>query len=208
MRVIRGDSYAAARARKLGRLTLAFFGTALVVCWAAKFWPAQALWMYMAAAMVGSLGFPTLKGWGNNFFGDRGERLTLDGLDGLGDEYTAVTNWVIPGTKQGDIDLLILGPHGALVCEIKTYSARYAFEGDNWYSVKDNGYRQPIKSPSRQLKRNAAALQKYMKANKVPGVVSHVLVLNDRIDLQHIPRELGRVRVGSASRRRGGRRCV
>ena len=95
--------------------------------------------------------------------GAEGEEAVLQTLRGLPDTYTAIANFVVPGTRQGDLDLLVLGPAGILVLEVKTYTGRYACVGDAWFSLPPGGPRRPLKSSvSRQLKRAAKSVAHYL----------------------------------------------
>ncbi|MDR3689257.1 MAG: nuclease-related domain-containing protein [Fimbriimonas sp.] len=109
--------------------------------------------------------------------GAAGEAQVIRALGDLPDVYTAISNWVIPGTEQGDVDLVLIGPHGVLVIEVKNYSSKYECSGDDWVNVKDNGFRKRIKSPSRQLKRNVRAIEAYLQPLGWTGPVRGVLVL-------------------------------
>jgi hypothetical protein len=134
-------------------------------------------------------------------FGDLGEKRTLKALARLGDEYEAWTNFVIPSrgrqtsthplpnpppgrqgegigeSRFGDLDIVLFGPHGALVIECKEYDARYACDGEEWVNIKPNGYRKKMKSPSRQASGNARAFEKYLTAEGRPMRVSAVIVV-------------------------------
>ena len=95
--------------------------------------------------------------------GAEGEDAVLQALRGLPEGYAAVTNFVPPGTRQGDTDLLILGPAGILVVEVKAYVGHYACHGDAWSAVHADGSRQPLRSSvSRQLKRSRKAIAHYL----------------------------------------------
>ncbi len=95
--------------------------------------------------------------------GADGEESVLTTLRALPDSYSAVSNFVVPGTRQGDTDLLVLGPAGILVVEVKAYTGRYACHGDAWFAVPPDGARRPLRSSvSRQLKRNRKAIAHYL----------------------------------------------
>ena len=95
--------------------------------------------------------------------GTEGEDAVLNALRGLPGDYTAIANFVAPGTRQGDLDLLVLGPAGVLVVEIKSYQGRYACHGDAWFAVHPDGTRQPLRgSVSRQLKRGRKAVAHHL----------------------------------------------
>ncbi len=95
--------------------------------------------------------------------GAEGEEAVLHTLRGLPGTYTAVANFVPPGTRSGDMDLLVLGPAGVLVLEVKSYTGRYACSGDQWFSALPDGTRRPLRgSVSRQLKRAGKLVAHYL----------------------------------------------
>lgn len=95
--------------------------------------------------------------------GTEGEDAVLQTLRGLPDTYIVITNFVAPGTRQGDMDLLILGPAGVLVIEVKSYTGRYACHGDTWFALPPDGTRRPLRgSVSRQLKRAGKSVAHYL----------------------------------------------
>ena len=61
------------------------------------------------------------------------------------------------------MDLLILGPAGIIVLEIKTYTGHCEGHGDSWFSTGSDGTRRPLRgSPSRQVKRAAKSVAHYL----------------------------------------------
>jgi hypothetical protein len=110
--------------------------------------------------------------------GSDGEDRVIETLKGLDDRYTLVTNWV-PEEGKGDVDLLLLGPHGVLVIEVKTYVVDVKCEGDKWSIRNERGGWRPVKSFSRQLAGNMK------RTSKALGVkATGVLVFNDRASLE------------------------
>lgn len=184
MRVIQNKSLAARNVRILWTIGAVFLAVGLG-CYVWMRMDPKSSFIPLAAMIFASSGavwaFGTSLNW---WFGDLGERLNVRDLKSLPDDYLAITNVVLPDTKQGDIDLLLLGPHGVLVVEVKTYAARYAANGDDWVNIKENGYRKKMKSPSRQLKRNVKAVEAHLKKRGVAAAVHGVLVLNDRADVK------------------------
>ena len=120
--------------------------------------------------------------------GAEGEDAILHSLRGLPEGYAAVTNFVPPGTRQGDTDLLILGPAGILVVEVKAYVGHYACHGDVWSAVHTDGTCQPLRSSvSRQLKRSRKAISHYLVDCDVSVPVHAVAVFRSGVvlDLDH-----------------------
>ncbi len=116
--------------------------------------------------------------------GSNGESQVLTALRNLPDNYTAVSNWKLPDTKNGDVDLLILGPHGVLVIEVKNFGAQYECDNDVWVNIKPNGYRVRIKSPSLQIKRNTKAVKSHLRQFGWSGPVQGVLVMRPRSNIR------------------------
>jgi hypothetical protein len=95
--------------------------------------------------------------------GAEGETAALTALRSLPDDYLCITNFVVPGTRQGDTDLLVLGPCGIVAVEVKTYTGHYGCQGDAWFRVLADGTRPPLRSSiSRQVKRGRKAIQHYL----------------------------------------------
>jgi hypothetical protein len=86
--------------------------------------------------------------WFNHLRGDRGEENLIKKLELLGDEYTVITNWQPPNEKRGDVDVIVLGPHGVAALECKRYAFDFGCDGDFWYQRFENGYKKRIKSLS------------------------------------------------------------
>lgn len=147
---------------------------------------------FAAAAFLGlsgiNSGVKAMRNYNRYKRGLEGEDAALAALESLPDTYAAVTNFVVPGTKHGDSDLLVVGPFGVLVIEVKTYAGHYACHGDTWFRVHDNGTRQPLRaSVSRQLKRNIKAVQHYLVDCEVSAPVHGAIVFrgDTRLDLAH-----------------------
>ena len=97
--------------------------------------------------------------------GHMGERRVLTVLRDLPDTYVAVTNFVVPGSERGDIDLILIGPMGFLAMEIKTYEGMILFENGRWWKRQKNGWKTRLKkNPSVQAKGHRKALIGYWKA--------------------------------------------
>ena len=119
--------------------------------------------------------------------GMEGEEAVLQTLRGLPDGYAAVTNFVVPGTRQGDTDLLVLGPAGILVVEVKAYTGHYACHGDAWFAVHPDGTRQPLRSSvSRQAKRSRKAIAHYLIDCDIAAPVHAVAVFRPGVRLELI----------------------
>ena len=129
-------------------------------------------------------GIRALRNYNRYQRGAEGEDAVLSTLRSLPDNYSAVTNFVVPGTRQGDTDLLILGPAGILVVEVKSYTGRYGCHGDAWFVAQPDGSQQPLRSSvSRQLKRNRKSIAHYLVECEAIVPVQAVAVFRPGVSL-------------------------
>lgn len=178
MRVISYPSFAKEKARREFRLAVTCAGGAAILgilsslglTFSAGFGlMAMALFIVSAGAALRGLRASQ---------GQRGEDRVHEALKGLDDRYTLVRNWV-PESKTGDVDMVLLGPHGALVLEVKTYSVPVRVENGIWSIQLENGSWRKVKSFSKQLDQNLRMVQKTLN---VPTFGA--LVFNDGADLR------------------------
>ncbi len=93
--------------------------------------------------------------------GEAGERLVSQALETLDDTYYIVHDAQIP---RANIDHVVLGPNGIFVLETKHYSGLIHCQGDRWWRARHFRARAfEIRSPSRQVKRNAALVRERIK---------------------------------------------
>jgi hypothetical protein len=105
--------------------------------------------------------------WGKWFVGKRGELAVTEVLKDLPNDYAMLNDIMLPNGR-GNIDHVIVAPHGLYVVETKNYSGRVKCLGDKWYV---NGW--PIKSLSKQDKGNAMTL----RDNLAPVFAEHDFVI-------------------------------
>jgi hypothetical protein len=152
-----------------------FIGFRLMPEWLIVWGPVSAL-----ALMVLATCFRT---YINYAFGQRGERRVLKALAALPDEYNVISNWKPESSKEGDADMIVVGPPGILVLEVKTWTMPVVCESDKWYIVRSNGYRKAVKSPTKQAKRNAKLVENHIGGRSAKCKVIPVVVFNNRADL-------------------------
>lgn len=191
MQIVRHQSHTARMARRYGWITLILMVAVLVL------WFVNRIAASVPAVFLGLFALLTLKEilpdaerW---MVGHLGEKQVLQTLGELPDNYVAVTNFVVPGTRQGDTDLLLIGPLGVVVIEIKTYSGVVVYEQGRWWKRQPNGWKTRLpKSPSAQVKNNRKAIIAYLQQartgqteRKSPYVpVEALLVFVDTDDLE------------------------
>ena len=117
--------------------------------------------LYLGAGMIAvltalRLGGPVTRRLRNVRKGRLGERLVVDLLRGLPDDYWLV-NDVTLGLARGNIDHVLIGPCGVVVIETKRFAGRVHCSGDDW-SV--NGDRR--KSVSQQADSGACAVRYFL----------------------------------------------
>jgi hypothetical protein len=113
--------------------------------------------------------------WFSHFRGDQGEEELIKKLELLGDEYTVITNWQPPGEKRGDVDIIVLGPHGVAALECKRFANEFGCDGDYWFVRLEAGYKKRIKSLSSQTRGHAQCIKRHLKRQGVAGEVHAAL---------------------------------
>src|SRR5438552_1906470 len=129
--------------------------------------------LYLAAGCVAvltalRLGGPVARRLRNVRKGRLGERLVVDLLRGLPDDYWLV-NDITLGLAHGNIDHVLIGPCGVVVIETKRLAGNIRCWGDDW-SV--NGYRR--KSIGRQVNSGACAVR-YFLTERHPELAASTL---------------------------------
>ncbi|WP_165863872.1 nuclease-related domain-containing protein [Capsulimonas corticalis] len=143
-----------------------------------------------------NIGVKAMRNYNRYLRGAEGEETALTTLKSLPDGYSCVANFVVPGTHQGDADLLVIGPFGVLVVEVKTYTGHYTCHGDAWFRLHDDGVRQPMRSSvSKQLKRNRKAVQHYLVDCDMEAPVHGVVVFPDTLKLDCVHPTIPMVRL-------------
>jgi hypothetical protein len=189
MKLIRHARYADRIMRIEGILAVAGVGSGTLLWTVANHFGGYA---FAAAAFLGLLGVNSgvkaMRNHNRYLRGLEGEDAVLGALQSLPDTYVCINNFVVPGTRHGDSDLLILGPFGVFVIEVKSYVGHYSCHGDSWFRVHESGTKQPLRtSVSRQLKRNMKAVQHYLVDCEVNAPVQGAAVFRSttHIELAH-----------------------
>jgi hypothetical protein len=96
-----------------------------------------------------------------------GEEKVMDTL-----RYALDSRWILfrnfewPYRKWGDVDLILVGPGGVWVFEVKAYSSQVRNTGDRW-ERKDRWWHELTTPPGHQARRNAARVREYLSNNGV-----------------------------------------
>jgi hypothetical protein len=98
---------------------------------------------------------------------------TLQTLDG---DWHLFRNITLPGFKKMDIDIVLVGPPGVWVLEVKALAGEYRNIGNRWEYKAGNRWRVSRANPSRQARRSAISLARFLKADNIRQWVSEVVV--------------------------------
>jgi len=180
MHLIRNTAHAGVQAARLGRIALLLAALAVIAYLAGRQMEGNSrIYAYFICYLLISLVSIAAGRWLNYWVGDLGEKRLLEKLRTLNDDYTVIANWQPPGEKRGDVDFIVLGPHGALALECKKFSTKFGCDGDFWYTLYDSGYKKRIKSLSSQTRGHVKCIQRYLKRAGVSGSVEGLLVFSN-----------------------------
>ncbi len=95
--------------------------------------------------------------------GRLGEERVVETLQYLLDgQWTLIRNFVWPGRRGGDIDLILIGPGGIWVFEVKSYTGTVRTIGDIWEVRTKRGWKRLSIHPGEQARRNAVRLKDFL----------------------------------------------
>jgi hypothetical protein len=106
--------------------------------------------------------------------GIRGEKEVTATLRKLNDSYYLL-NDVVLYPKVGNIDHIVLGPNGIFVIETKNYKGEISCYGDKWQRHY-NEITYPLSSISKQAKRNAMIVRRFLGENDHSGLFKTIWV--------------------------------
>ncbi len=109
--------------------------------------------------------------------GDDGEertvQLIIQALDGT---WTIFRNVNLPGRNKGDLDIVLVGPPGVWVLEVKNLSGDYRNIGEDWEYRGGKKWKHSETQPSRQAKNNASRLGEFLQADHIKIFVKSAIV--------------------------------
>lgn len=114
---------------------------------------------------------------------ERALHIIAQALDG---NWTIFRNLTIPGKNKADLDLVLVGPPGVWVIEIKNFSGEYRNVGDNWEYRNKNKWKKAFKNPSRQALNNAVRLGNFFKADNIRVFVNPTVVWTNEESRLHV----------------------
>jgi len=109
--------------------------------------------------------------------GEEGEeqvvQLAIQALDG---NWHLFRNISLPGRNKGDLDLVLVGPPGVWVLEVKNYRGEYRNIGENWEYRYGKKWITASKNPSKQAFNNALRLSNFLKADNLKVFVNTAVI--------------------------------
>lgn len=116
--------------------------------------------------------------------GAQGERLVAEHLKGLESPYIVLNDVKLPGV-HGNIDHVVLGKNGIFAIETKNHKGLIRCNGDEWVQEKvglrGTRYVGVLRNPSRQVKRNAFLLKKFIEEHANTAVyVNPIIVFTNK----------------------------
>jgi hypothetical protein len=85
-------------------------------------------------------------------------------------------NVSIPGRYKGDLDVVLAGPSGVWVLEVKNFSGMYKNVGDAWKYRRGGQWKNASVNPSRQAKSGSLRLKNFLTADRINIYVNPVVV--------------------------------
>ena len=121
--------------------------------------------------------------------GAEGEEAVIRALQNLDSSFKVIHDVVLP-TERVNIDHIVVGPVGTFVIETKNYNGIIKCYNDNWYRKKvgrrGTVYDAGIGNPSKQAKRNAVILNKWLESENIDVgyIVAVVVFTNEDVKLK------------------------
>ncbi len=112
-------------------------------------------------------------------YGKEGEEKVQQILaESLNNDYIYVPNYIIPNTKIGDIDGLLISPKGIIILEIKNYVGIFRASGNDLYrKLGKYIFKLYYKNPFQQVLRQKEYLGKFLKEKGINLPIIPIVVL-------------------------------
>jgi hypothetical protein len=110
-------------------------------------------------------------------FGEEGEERTvqmiIQALDG---NWSLFRNVTLPGRSKGDLDIVLVGPPGVWVLEVKNLRGDYRNIGETWEYQQGKNWKSASANPGRQAKKNAGHLAEFLRADHLDTWVNPAVI--------------------------------
>lgn len=104
---------------------------------------------------------------------DRTVQMIVQVLDG---NWYLFRNMQIPGQGKGDLDLVLIGPPGVWVLEVKNFNGAYRNIGEAWELMLKKKWKPASVNPSRQANNNSLKLKNFLAADNLNVFVNPAVV--------------------------------
>jgi hypothetical protein len=104
------------------------------------------------------------------------ERVTEVLRQALDGNWTLCRNLSLPGRNRADLDLVLVGPYGVWVLEVKNLTGAYRCVGERWEYRSGRRWKKAANNPSRQVKKDAGRLANFLLADGIKQWVTPVVV--------------------------------
>jgi hypothetical protein len=94
-------------------------------------------------------------------------------LDG---NWSLFRNVSLPGRKKGDLDIIMVGPPGVWVLEVKNFRGEYRNIGETWEYRQGNIWNATSTNPSRQVLNNALRLKNFLQADNLKIFINAAVI--------------------------------
>ena len=109
--------------------------------------------------------------------GEEGEEKTIQMiLQALDGNWSVFRNLQLPGRNKGDLDIVLVGPPGVWVLEVKNLRGSYRNIGDRWEYRQGKSWKKAKANPSQQAFKNAIRLKDNLKSENIKVFVNAVVV--------------------------------
>ena len=109
--------------------------------------------------------------------GEEGEerivQMIVQALDG---NWSLFRNVSLPGRNKGDLDIILVGPPGVWVLEVKNLRGEYRNIGEIWEYRQGKRWKIAPNNPSRQAISNAVRLANFLRADNLKVFVNPAIV--------------------------------
>ncbi|MFQ3646563.1 MAG: nuclease-related domain-containing protein [Anaerolineae bacterium] len=108
--------------------------------------------------------------------GEEGEKLALDVVrHALNEHWYIFQNVKLPA-QRADLDMVLVGPTGVWLLEVKHWNHPHRNEGDAWFYNAGKGWRRSQSNPSAQARKNAHRLSQFLRADGIQQWVTPVII--------------------------------
>ena len=104
---------------------------------------------------------------------DNTVQLIVQALDG---NWHLFRNINLPGQNKGDLDLVLVGPPGVWVLEVKNFSGEYRNIGESWEYKHGKKWKVASANPSRQAFNGALRLANFLRADNLQVFVNSAVI--------------------------------